>query len=95
MRDCNVRIRAQRQAQQRVTHDKAAHLPIGMVGATTAVVAITLMMTIAAGPIYALAERAAASLSDRSIYVNAVLDSGVPAPPGATSGAPDSTGGGG
>lgn len=61
-RSLAVRIRAQREARQRVTHDKAAHLPIGMVGATTAVVAITLMMTIAAGPIYGLAERAAASL---------------------------------
>ena len=62
--------------------EKAAHLPIGMVGATTAVVAVGLLLTVAAGPIYALADEAAASLSDRSVYVDAVLGSGVPAPPG-------------
>jgi multicomponent Na+:H+ antiporter subunit D len=56
------------------------------------VVAISLLLTVAAGPIYGLAERAAASLTDRSIYVDAVLDSGVPPPPGADGG---STGEGG
>jgi multicomponent Na+:H+ antiporter subunit D len=77
-----VRRRVQRDAQRRVTQEKAAHLPIGMVGATTAVVTISLLLTVFAGPIYALTDRAAASLLDRSIYVNAVLGAGEPLPPG-------------
>ena len=83
-RSLAVRRRVQRETQRRPTSEKASHLPIGMVGATTAVVAVGLLLTVAAGPIYALTDRAAASLSDRSIYVDAVLDSGVPRPPGAT-----------
>ena len=43
-------------------------------------------MTVAGGPIYQVAERAAAGLSDRSIYVSAVLNPDTPAPPGATDG---------
>ncbi len=78
-----VRRRAQREAQARVASAEAARLPIGMVGATTAIVAVGLLMTVAAGPIYALADQAAGNLVDRSGYVDAVLDSGVP-PPGAT-----------
>ena len=89
-----MRRRVQREAQRRRTSEKAAHLPIGMVGATTAVIAVSLLLTVAAGPIYGLTDRAAASLSDRSNYVDAVLDSGVPLPPGAT-GATESTGAGG
>ena len=53
---------AARCQRRRVTQEKAAHLPIGMVGATTAVVAVGLLLTVAAGPIYALADKAAASL---------------------------------
>ena len=81
-RSLAVRRRVQREAQRRVTQEKAAHLPIGMVGATTAVVAVGLLLTVFAGPIYALTDRAAASLLDRSIYVNAVLGAGEPLPPG-------------
>jgi multicomponent Na+:H+ antiporter subunit D len=55
-----------------------------MVGATTAIVVVGLLLTVAGGPIYQLAEDAAASIVDRSIYVDAVLGAGVPAPPGAT-----------
>jgi len=79
-----VRRQAQKEVQRRVASEEAARLPIGMVGATTAIVAVGLMLTFAAGPIYALADQAAANLLDRSLYVNAVLDAGVPAPPGAT-----------
>jgi multicomponent Na+:H+ antiporter subunit D len=79
---------AHRQAQQRIAGEKAAKLPIGMVGATTAIVAVGLLLTVAGGPIYQLAEDAAANIVDRSIYVDAVLGSGVPAPPGSTGGNP-------
>ena len=89
-----VRRRAQREAQRRVTSEEAARLPIGMVGATTAIVAVGLLLTVAAGPIYGFTDRAAASLLDRNVYVNAVLGSGAPAPPGA-SGTDEGTGGGG
>src|SRR6476469_7304622 len=75
---------AHRQAQKRIAGEKAAKLPIGMVGATTAIVAVGLLLTVAGGPIYQLAEDAAASIVDRSIYVDAVLGAGVPAPPGTT-----------
>ena len=83
-RSLAVRRRVQRETQRRATSEKASHLPVGMVGATTAVIAVSLLLTVAAGPIYALTDRAAASLSDRSNYVDAVLGSGVPLPPGAT-----------
>src|SRR6478609_6734527 len=83
-RSLAVRRRVQRETQRRRTSENASHLPVGMVGATTAVIAVGLLLTVAAGPIYALTDRAAASLSDRSNYVDAVLGSGVPLPPGAT-----------
>ena len=73
-----------------MARQESARLPIGMVGATTAIVAVGLLLTVAGGPIYAVAAKAGASLSDRSIYVNAVLGSGAPAPPG--SGAPGESG---
>jgi len=79
-----VRRRAQQEARRRVASEEAARLPIGMVGATTAIVAIGLLLTFAAGPIYALTDQAAANLMDRSVYVDAVLDAGIPAPPGAS-----------
>jgi len=83
-RSLAVRRRVQRDSQRRRASEEASHLPMGMVGATTAVVAVGLLLTVAAGPIYGIAEKAGASLSDRSVYVNAVLGSGVPAPPGST-----------
>ena len=81
-RSLPVRRRAQREAQRRATGARAARLPIGMVGATTAVVAVGLMLTVGAGPIYQLADEAAANILDRSQYIDAVLGSGEPAPPG-------------
>src|SRR6478609_7585508 len=82
-----TRRRVHREAQRRLARQESARLPIGMLGATTAIVAVGVLLTVAAGPIYGVAARAGASLSDRSIYVDAVLDAGVPAPPGATPGA--------
>ncbi|WP_420121683.1 Na+/H+ antiporter subunit D [Nakamurella sp.] len=79
------RRRVHREAQRRLAAQETARLPVGMVGATTAIVAVGLLLTVAAGPIYDVAARAGASLSDRSVYVNAVLGAGVPAPPGAVS----------
>ena len=78
-----TRRRVHREAQRRLAAQETARLPIGMVGATTAIVAVGLLLTVAAGPIYDIAATAGASLSDRSVYVNAVLGAGVPAPPGA------------
>jgi multicomponent Na+:H+ antiporter subunit D len=81
-----TRRRVQREAQRRLARQETARLPMGMVGATTAIVAVGLLLTVAGGPIYEIAAKAGASLSDRSIYVTAVLDSGAPAPPGASGG---------
>lgn len=85
-RSLQVRRRARRQAlvqaQRREADAKTARLPRGMVGATMAIVGVGLLMTVAAGPIYAYTDTAAANLLDRSIYIDAVLGSGVPAPPG-------------
>src|SRR6478672_3420541 len=53
---------AHRQAQRRIAGEKAARLPIGMVGATTAIVFVEPLLTVAGGPIYQLAENAAASI---------------------------------
>jgi multicomponent Na+:H+ antiporter subunit D len=78
---------ALREARRREAGDKAARLPIGMIGATTAIVAISVLLTIGAGPIYDFADRAAANIVDRSVYIDAVLGAGVPPPPGAGQGA--------
>ena len=92
-----TRRRVHREAQRRLARQESARLPIGMLGATTAIVAVGVLLTVAAGPIYGVAARAGASLSDRSIYVDAVLAAGEPAPPGAppTPGAAPTTGTGG
>jgi multicomponent Na+:H+ antiporter subunit D len=89
-----TRRRVQREAQRRMARQESARLPIGMLGATTAIVAVGVLLTVAGGPIYDVAAKAGASLSDRSIYVDAVLGAGVPAPPGSTA-TTDSPGGGG
>src|SRR5664279_4244811 len=90
-RSLAVRRRVQRETRRRATTENVAHLPVGMVGATTAVVAVSLMLTVAAGPIYGLAEQVAAGLTDRASYVDAVLGSGAP-PPGATAADPAGAG---
>ena len=48
-------------------------LPRLMVAATAGMVAVTLLLTFVAGPLYGLADRAAADLLDRTPYVEAVL----------------------
>ena len=60
-----LRRRIQREAVRRAEADEAARLPGGMLGATTAVIAVGLLLTVAAGPIYAIADSAAATLLDR------------------------------
>ncbi len=50
-------------------------LPRGMLAATAAVVAASVMLTVAAGPLYALAGRAANDLAHPENYVTAVLGS--------------------
>lgn len=51
-------------------------VPRAMVGATSALVAFSLVLTVAAGPLYAYAERAAVALEQRSPYITAVLPEG-------------------
>jgi multicomponent Na+:H+ antiporter subunit D len=51
-------------------------LPRLMVAATSGMVAVTLLLTVVAGPLYGLAERAGADLLDRTPYIDAVLDGG-------------------
>jgi multicomponent Na+:H+ antiporter subunit D len=57
-------------------------LPRVMVGATAAMVALTVALTVLAGPLYGLADRAAADLLDPATYVHAVSDGPVPAEEG-------------
>ncbi|WP_407940201.1 Na+/H+ antiporter subunit D [Nakamurella leprariae] len=68
------RRRAREAARRRMAAAEAARLPLGMVGATTAVVTVGLVLTVGAGPIYGLAERAAGNLMDQQTYVRAVMD---------------------
>ncbi|MFI2753779.1 Na+/H+ antiporter subunit D [Cellulomonas sp. P22] len=51
-------------------------VPGGMVGPTAALVGLGLMLTIAGGPLYAYTDRAAASLKERTPYIDAVLPDG-------------------
>jgi multicomponent Na+:H+ antiporter subunit D len=44
-----------------------------MLGATTVLVAISVMVSVAAAPLYALSERAAETLVEREPYIDAVL----------------------
>jgi len=48
-------------------------LPRVMVGSTAAMVVVTVALTVVAGPLYAVADRAAADLLDRRPYVTAVV----------------------
>ncbi len=51
-------------------------LPFGMVGPAAALIVFGLGLTVAAGPLYAYTERAAAALAERTPYVEAVLPDG-------------------
>jgi multicomponent Na+:H+ antiporter subunit D len=55
-------------------------LPRVMVGATAAMVVVTVGLTVLAGPLYGVAERAAEDLLDRTPYVSAVFGSGEEVP---------------
>ena len=48
-------------------------MPVGMVVATMALVAVGLVLTGAAGPIFGYSDRAAAEVLDRGQYISAVL----------------------
>lgn len=56
---------------------RPVRLPVGMVGAATALVVLGLGLTFAAGPLFRYTERAAASLTLRAPYVDAVLPDGL------------------
>jgi multicomponent Na+:H+ antiporter subunit D len=55
-------------------------VPRVMVGATAAMVVVTVGLTLLAGPLYGVAERAAEDLLDRTPYVSAVFGDGVEVP---------------
>jgi multicomponent Na+:H+ antiporter subunit D len=54
----------------------SGRMPTGMAGATAAMVAVGLALTVFAGPLYAVSDRAAADLLDRAPYLEAVLPGG-------------------
>lgn len=62
------------QARKQTLARNASRLPSGMLGATTVVVAVTVLLTVAGGPIYGIAERAAENLSDRDGYISQIFD---------------------
>jgi multicomponent Na+:H+ antiporter subunit D len=51
-------------------------LPRSMTGATAALVAVSLAITVFAGPLYAYADRAAQDLTSRDPYIGSVLPGG-------------------
>jgi multicomponent Na+:H+ antiporter subunit D len=55
----------------------ARPLPGVMLGATMAMVAVTVSLTVVAGPLYGFTDRAAGDLRDRTPYVESVLGDGV------------------
>jgi multicomponent Na+:H+ antiporter subunit D len=55
-------------------------LPRVMVGATAAMVVVTVGLTVLAGPLYGVADRAADDLLQRTPYVTAVFGGGEDAP---------------
>nr|WP_115685809.1 Na+/H+ antiporter subunit D [Corynebacterium senegalense] len=60
--------------------DDVGRLPAGMFLSTATLVAASLAITVLAGPIAAVTDRAAESAADRTIYRSAVLDAGPGAP---------------
>ncbi|GAA4697039.1 Na+/H+ antiporter subunit D [Nocardioides nanhaiensis] len=53
-------------------------MPISMVGPTAGLVALSVALTVVAGPLFAYTDRAADDLLDRTAYVQAVLPEGAP-----------------
>nr|MDT0657070.1 Na+/H+ antiporter subunit D [Micromonospora sp. DSM 115978] len=58
--------------------DAPAGLPALMVGPTAALVAFSVALTVAAGPLYTVSADAAANLWDRAPYIDAVFPGGTP-----------------
>jgi multicomponent Na+:H+ antiporter subunit D len=56
-----------------VDRDDVGRMPIGMLIPTGALIAVGLALTVAAGPIFAYSDRAAAEVLDRGQYITAVL----------------------
>lgn len=56
-----------------VDRDDVGRMPIGMLVPTGALIAVGLALTVAAGPIFAYSDRAAAEVLDRGQYISAVL----------------------
>ncbi|WP_320064550.1 Na+/H+ antiporter subunit D [Micromonospora sp. RTGN7] len=65
-------------APQLPTADPPIRLPALMIGATAALVALGLVFTLAAGPLFAITTDAATDLRARTPYVRAVLPGGAP-----------------
>ncbi|TYP87103.1 Na+/H+ antiporter subunit D [Blastococcus xanthinilyticus] len=59
--------------------DQRERMPRGLVGATAGLVAVSVALTFLAGPLYALTDRAAVDLLNRTPYVEAVYGDGGPA----------------
>ncbi len=72
-RTAPVRTAAGRTSAQRAATLAAVRIPAGMLVATTATVAVGLMLTVFGGPIYGLATRAADDLMHPDRYITAVL----------------------
>lgn len=60
------------------TDREAARLPAGMAAPTAALVAVGVGLTVVAGPLFAITDRAADDLLERTPYVDAVLPWGTP-----------------
>jgi multicomponent Na+:H+ antiporter subunit D len=56
--------------------DDIEHMPPSMVGPAAGLVAVTVALSVIAGPLYALSDRAAADLLDRGPYIESVLGGG-------------------
>ena len=69
-------------------------LPRTMVGSTAGLVVLGVALTIFAGPLFSLSDRAARDMLDRAPYIQAVLGEGT-AVPGAMGGTSAGTGAGG
>lgn len=59
-----------------VDRDDVGRMPAGMLVPTVALIAVGLAMTVAAGPVFGYAGRAAAEVIDRGEYISAVLTPG-------------------
>ena len=56
-----------------VVFDDVGRMPVGMLIPTGGLIAVGLVLTVFAGPIFAFRERASAEVLDRGQYVSAVL----------------------